>query len=177
MAGPYRAPPPESPVACLRYYPTDAISSVVAVGVSVTLSALGVFAAVAIARARPPEPPLQLCAAASLAVGALVPLLALLRHTRVAVDRVAGTLVLSRIRWPQRAVVRSFPLDRVRRVRVESYEDEGHYMVVLDIDGQPPVKLVEGLWPSGEAKHEEAAAAIRAMLGSARPEITTAAAC
>jgi hypothetical protein len=90
-------------------------------------------------------------------------------YARVSIDPRTREVVLSRVRWPLRSVVKAFPLTRVTdavvRVDEDPNADATRYMVFLVVEGEAPLPLVEGLWVPGRAGLDKVAAEVRALLG------------
>src|ERR1019366_8556919 len=158
-----REPAPRARKSVVRYYVAGPVAIVVtstfALGMAGLFLGLGLYA---------PATGESYAWVPTMMVGALafiVPGLIVVQHARVEVDPGARSLLLARVRWPLRAEVRTIPLSRVRDAIVLTDSDDAIlHMVALEVDGEPPIPLIEGLWVSGEKRHEETAAAIRALL-------------
>jgi hypothetical protein len=90
-------------------------------------------------------------------------------YARVSIDPRTREVVLSRVRWPLRTVLRSFPLARVTdavvRIDTDPSADAIRYMVFLIVEGEAPLPLIEGMWVPGRRGVDKAAAQVRALLG------------
>jgi hypothetical protein len=90
-------------------------------------------------------------------------------EAHVSIEPRTREVVLSRVRWPFRSVVRTFPFARVTdavvRVDDDPNADATRYMVFLVVEGEAPVPLMKGLWVPGRVGCDKAAAQVRALLG------------
>jgi hypothetical protein len=132
-------------------------------GIGVTCTVIGIVAPVQDA----PRWQWALFWAIAGVVTALIPWMGL-DAAHVSLDPRTREVVLERVGWRGRRVVRTFPLARVTDaiVRADPDPTEGaHYMVFLVVEGEEPVSLMAGTWTSGRERCEKAAVEIRALLG------------